>query len=172
MEVWKDVKNYEDYYIVSNYGVVMSKGRMVKPKNRSEYYINPRIMSQCNSHGYKYVCLTINGKTSIRSVHSVVAEAFLNHTSKGFKLVVDHIDNDKTNNFVGNLRIITSRHNTAIGHKNTSSKYIGVCWHKSNKKWMASVNKKFLGYFNCELKAYQSILNYEKENKNLQKLPR
>lgn len=171
-EIWKDVVGYEEYYLVSSTGIVRSKGRWVYKLKGKPYYKNPRLMSVCISNGYKSVSLTKNNKTTLRSVHSIVAEAYLNHIVCKFSIVVDHIDSDKLNNNVSNLRLITSRHNSSLGHKNKTSKYTNICWHKINKKWMVSINKKFLGYFNCELSAYIFILNYEKKNKDLQKLPR
>lgn len=41
-------------------------------------------------------------------VHLLVAESFLNHKTDGTnKIVVDHIDNDKTNNKLENIQLIT-----------------------------------------------------------------
>lgn len=34
-EIWKDIKNYEGYYMISNYGRVKSLDRYVKTKNNS-----------------------------------------------------------------------------------------------------------------------------------------
>jgi ribosomal protein L15E len=66
--------------------------------------------------------------------------AFLNHTPCGYKIVVDHIDNNiKTDNRLENLQLITQRENVSKDIKNTSSKYIGVCWHKKAKKWRSSI---------------------------------
>ena len=39
--------------------------------------------------------------------------AFLNHKPNGNKLVVDHINNVKTDNRLSNLQIITQRKNTS-----------------------------------------------------------
>ena len=92
--------------------------------------------------------------------------AFLGHKPSGNKLVVDHIDFDRTNNHLSNLRIITHRENTNRKHIKSSSKYIGVSWYKSRKRWCAKIkinNKtKHLGYFIDELEAssaYQVALN-------------
>ena len=50
----------------------------------------------------------------------------------------------------------------------TTSKYIGVNWSKSNKKWMSriSINNKriFLGYYNTEHEAH---LAYQKEKNKI-----
>ena len=54
----------------------------------------------------------------------------------GFK-ETDHKDNNGLNNQRNNLREVTHNQNimNQRKHKNTSSKYKGVCWHKRDKKW-------------------------------------
>lgn len=58
---------------------------------------------------------------------------------------VDHIDGDKRNNRVENLRAATrsqNQYNIQVGRKNTSG-IKGVYWHKQRQKWHARV--KFRG---------------------------
>jgi len=87
-------------------------------------------------------------------IHQLVAIAFLNHIPCGHELVVDHIDNDPTNNNIENLQIVTNRQNCSKDRKGKSI-YTGVHWNK--KYWVASItiNKKrfHLGSFDCEIKA-------------------
>ena len=53
-------------------------------------------------------------------------------------IVVDHINNIKTDNSLENLQLITQRENTIKRVlKNKTSKYVGV--YKSHKKWQASI---------------------------------
>jgi hypothetical protein len=68
---------------------------------------------------------------------------------------------------VDNLEVVSQRQNTAHSKDKTktSSKYIGVSWHKSTKKWQANINLKdkriYLGLFKTEEdahKAYQTKL--------------
>ena len=79
--------------------------------------------------------------------------AFLNHKPNGHNLVVDHINNDKLDNRLENLQIITHRENICKDRIGTS-KYAGVSYCKINKKWRAriQINKisYFLGYFTNE----------------------
>jgi hypothetical protein len=65
-------------------------------------------------HKEGYMCIKRKGKTIYR--HTLVAETFLGSRPDGF--VIDHIDNDKENNKVSNLRYITSGENSAK-NKNT-----------------------------------------------------
>ena len=110
MENWKDIKGYEGIYQVSDLGRVKSL--------RYGNILNPYI----NSTGYKVVNLSENTKRVTKKVHSLVAECFLNHTPNGYKLVVDHINNVKTDNSLNNLQIITHRENCSKDKKGYSSK--------------------------------------------------
>jgi hypothetical protein len=71
----------------------------------------------------------------------------------------DHADGDTLNNQKYNLRISTSSQNKAnrYSHRNASSKYLGVSWSNTRKKWAVQICKdrktKFLGYFDNEVDA-------------------
>jgi hypothetical protein len=85
--------------------------------------------------GYKLV--NINDKN--HSVHRLVAKAFLPNPHN--KPIVDHIDNDKTNNIVTNLRWCNYKenaYNTSIP-KNNKSGYKGVLWDNKYNKWIAQI---------------------------------
>jgi hypothetical protein len=75
------------------------------------------------------------------------------------KIEVDHIDNDGLNNQSSNLRCATHSQNLCNrgAVKNSKSKYKGVGWVTSHKKWRASIQKdkvlKVLGYFSSEIDA-------------------
>jgi len=84
-------------------------------------------------------------------VHRLVALHFISNPEN--KKYVDHIDGDKTNNKIENLRWATSRENAANARMPTTntSGVKGVSWDKSRSKWMVriSINGKQtnLGYF-------------------------
>ena len=63
--------------------------------------------------GYKIVSLTKDGKTKNVFVHRLVAEAFIDNP---YNLpMVNHKDEDKTNNFVENLEWCTNKYNLSYG---------------------------------------------------------
>jgi hypothetical protein len=71
---------------------------------------------------------------------------------------VDHKDRNSLNNQKENLRICTQSQNLANRESKlgSTSKYLGVSWHKVNKIWVASINKgpkKYLGSFRNEVDA-------------------
>jgi hypothetical protein len=73
---------------------------------------------------------------------------------------VDHWNHDGLDNRRENLRVCTKAQNNHNCRKHrwhngeyTSSKYKGVCWNKTEKKWMAYIHRKTLGYFRTEEEA-------------------
>ena len=55
---------------------------------------------------------------------------------------IDHINGDRDNNCISNLRPATQKQNmeNQMLHCNNGSGFRGVSWHKANKKWTAYVN--------------------------------
>lgn len=160
--VWKNITGYEDYEI-SNTGLVKSlkKGREIIMKSTK------------NTGGYYSISLFMNGKRKDFPIHKLVAMMFLGHIPNKYESVVDHINSDKLDNRVENLRIVTPRENTSklSEKKNKKSSYIGVSFDKREnrtKKWTAKIFlngvHKNLGVFYTEEEAY---IAYENElNKN------
>lgn len=162
-EIWKPIPNYNLKYEVSSFGRVKSLKRKVNSGLLNSGYrtVKERILSQCGKPNH-YLKVSLSGKSF--SVHQLVAMAFLNHKPCGFKLVVDHIDGNKTNNNVSNLRIVTTREN--LSNIKGSSTYVGVSWDEKYQKWRSriTINKKVvsLGHYNNEIdasKAYKLKLN-------------
>jgi hypothetical protein len=163
-EQWKDINSYKGLYQVSNLGRVKSLDRIVQGKIKDYHYKSKILKPGTNNNGHLFVNLYRDNKPKTRTIHQLVAESFLNHVPCGYKLVIDHIDNDKNNNFLDNLQIITQRLNASKDKKNKSSKYTGVIWHKFHQKWTCSIrigkSRKYLGYYMDEHKAH---LAYQKE---------
>jgi hypothetical protein len=165
-EIFKDIPNYEGMYQVSNLGNVKSLPRFRKTGTVSGGYITKEKILKKTIYSNGYVIATLNnyGKKEKKSVHQLVAMAFLNHKPNGFKLVVDHINNIKTDNRLENLQIITNRENSSKKQKGTS-KYTGVSFSVKSKKWASAIflNGKsiFLGQYLTEKEAsiaYQNKL--------------
>ncbi len=168
MEIWKDIKDYEGIYQISNLGRVKSLARKIK-KDFIEVSLKERILINFNnSNGYLHVTLNKEGIGKNLKVHLLVATAFLNHTPDGtHKIVVDHKDNNKHNNNLENLQLLTNRQNCSKEQRGIS-KYTGVGYAKREKKWRAYIhldNKfKHLGYFKTEIEAH---IAYKEELKRI-----
>lgn len=152
-EIFKTILNYPDYEI-SNFGRVKSLERKVSHKIYGSMYVKEKILkNNIGTTGYYFVILRDRkGNKKTIKVHQLVAIAFLGHIPNGHKLVVDHIDNDKLNNNLSNLQIITNRQNSTKENKG-SSKYAGVSFVKSTRKWYACIcvngkNKNLGNYIN------------------------
>jgi hypothetical protein len=166
-EVFKSVPSFEDYE-VSNLGRVKSL------KNGKEKILK----SNSNGRGYLFVTffyLNKSKKYFNLSVHKLVAMSFLGHKPDGtHKIVVDHIDNDKSNNKLSNLQLISHRENCSKDRINTSSKYTGSSWCNKKKKWkcyIQNLNKKtHLGYFDIEEEASEYYKNAVKAIENGEKI--
>ena len=79
---------------------------------------------------------------------------YMFHGIDPLEKLVDHIDGDKSNNKINNLRLASKsengRNRVNLSSNNTSG-VIGVCWDKKAKKWKAYImingKTKHLGYF-------------------------
>ena len=84
--------------------------------------------------------------------------AFLGHERCGMKLVIDHINDIKSDNNVDNLQIVSNRFNVRKTQGDASSNYKGVYWSKTSKKWVAQIKingrQINLGHFINEIDAH------------------
>lgn len=148
MEKWKIIEEFEDYQI-SNLGNV-----------KSLKFGKERIIKKTINNGYYKVILCNKGKTKTIRVHQLVAMFFLDHKPCGHKLVVDHIDNNKLNNNILNLQLLTNCNNI-FKDRIKKSKYIGVSIKANKFRATYQKNKKseHLGYFKTEIEAYNAYQN-------------
>ena len=103
---------------------------------------------QCSkSKWHRYLRIGINGKAV--ALHRII---FLYHHGYMPK-ITDHIDGDKYNNKIENLREVTQQQNclNKAHHKNSASPFKNVYWHNKMNKWAVcmSINgvRKRFGYF-------------------------
>jgi hypothetical protein len=113
----KPIKGYEGYYEVDSFGRVFSVERMVKVNDNGRAYekqVKARQLKQwMHNNGYKMVSLTKDGKSISYYVHRLVAEAFIDNPNR--YPIINHKDEDKTNNFVENLEWCTNEYNVTYG---------------------------------------------------------
>ena len=107
---WKEIEGYEGYYMINPDGVVKSLERYVKQGNHLRY-VPGRIkgISSGGTIGYPCVTLCKNRKSRAIPIHILLARAFLpNPENKPF---VDHINTDRSDYRLENLRWVTAREN-------------------------------------------------------------
>lgn len=156
-EVFVPVKGYEGLYEISNTGLVKS---FIKSNRRKGDYLT-NVLAPV---GYYVTALSKDKKSKNVYIHRLLAEAFIENPNN--YPFIDHINGNKQDNSISNLRWCTKKQNERFNNKinkNKSSKYVGVCYDKHWGKWKASLNingkTKNLGTYKTEHEAY---LRYKK----------
>ena len=115
-ETWKDIRDYEGIYQISNLGRIKSLSRKTKRKNNSYRIIKEKILKPEVVHtGYLMINLSKNSKTKKKFIHRLVAQAFLKEYNE--KLQVNHIDGNKQYNIWTNLEMVTPSENVKHAFK-------------------------------------------------------
>lgn len=150
-QIWMEIEGYNGEYLISNDGQVKSL-KNGKEKLRS---------LTLNQEGYYTVILYKNRTSKSFYVHRLVAKHFVPGYRPG--LVVNHIDEDKTNNVASNLEWTTVKQNTNYG----SSIERGVATRQSNRgktiyctelDMTFSTQEEAANYFGCGRQYISKIL--------------
>ena len=104
-EEWKPLPGNEKY-LISTYGRCMTVGRMIQSKAGWQRYRKGRLLVK-HDNGKGYFAYLIDGKHIY--IHRLVAMTFIPNPEN--KEQVDHIDGNKANNCVDNLRWATRSEN-------------------------------------------------------------
>jgi hypothetical protein len=141
MEEWRDCVGFEGFYQVSNLGRIRSLDRvMSNGRKRKGQMMKTRV----GTNGYVKVGLRDGVQQRTVNVHREVALAFIDGYAEG--KVVDHIDGDKANNKVDNLRWVSqSVNNTNRKECNSFSGETGIEYRSDmakSKPWLARVKIK------------------------------
>ena len=144
-EEWKPISGFINYQI-SKIGRTRNvrTGRILKPRQ--------------NKDGYFHIDLCENNIRKTSKVHRLVACEFIENPDN--KTEVDHMDHNRTNNCINNLRWASSCENNRNRNKQQkpcSSCFKGVSWHKHDRKWHAYIRtntgRKHIGCFSSEIDA-------------------
>lgn len=170
-EIWKDIKNYEGLYQISNLGRVKNLERKVNDyRGEKTRTIKEKILSPFdNGNGYLAVTLVKNKKRKNYYIHRLVAFSFLSNPNHfGY---VNHLDYNTKNNEVSNLEFCTQKtnvnysaknmkHRKNVTHTNTGERYI--CYRKNKCVYRVIIdNKEYPSFKTLEeaIKKRDEILN-------------
>lgn len=113
----KPIYGYEGLYEVDKFGRVFGVDRTTTVTDHGRCYVKPicgkQMKQSLHTKGYKTVTLTKDGKSKTVFVHRIVAEAFIWNPQD--LPMVNHKDEDKTNNFVDNLEWCSASYNRTYG---------------------------------------------------------
>lgn len=138
-EIWKPVKGYEGLYEVSDLGRV----RNINFRNTGKTLYRKL---QTNNDGYKYFRITVNGETKHFFVHRLVYETFVGEIP--LNLQVNHIDENKENNALSNLNLLTQKDNNNWGTRNKRISESKLEKHpKARKIAQYTINGEFVKYY-------------------------
>lgn len=159
-EIYKDIPGFEGKYQVSNFGNIRTKERLTIYKDgRQQYYKDRILICTPDLKGYPKIRLEnyTTGKGSTKRVHSLVWEAFGDGTEISFpNKIIDHIDRNKQNNHINNLRIISNRENAS--NRKDNKEFIGVRKNNKSDNYTCRIwfnNKEYhLGTFKTQEEAY------------------
>lgn len=113
-EIWRSIKGYEGLYEVSNCGNVRSVDRIVTYSDgRKRLWKGHFLKLVLRANGYLMCCLSRNGRSVNELIHRLVAQAFIHNPNN--LPVINHKDENKTNNHVSNLEWCTTKYNINYG---------------------------------------------------------
>lgn len=120
-EIWRDIADYGGSYQVSSMGRVRSTDRTISLSNgRQRHLIGHIIQPHDNGLGYMQCNLMDEShKLHAMLVHKLVLDTFMPLSADESQTLsdVDHIDNDRANNALSNLRRVTHADNLRKAHR-------------------------------------------------------
>ena len=114
MEIWKDIEGFEGLYQVSNLGKVKSLSRVLKSGHKWKEKIVAITYNKYDKYGR--VMLSNGGKTRRFLIHRLVAQAFIPNPDN--LPLINHKDENPSNNCANNLEWCTQKYNNSYGTHN------------------------------------------------------
>ena len=133
-ERWKDIEGYEGKYAVS------TMGRVKSFYNKNQYGYKKRkvpLIMKGRKNGKGYLQIHVKQRGTQFYIHKLVAKAFIPNPEN--KPTVYHIDGNKKNNCVENLRWASSSEQLRNRVCFTNTGWTGVRWVERGKKYQANI---------------------------------
>lgn len=163
-EIWKDIKNFEGYYQVSNLGRVRSLDRIIVYNNGRKHIHKGKILNlKPKKTGYIDVYLQKQFDSKNFLLHRLVAEAFIPNPNN--YPIINHKDENPSNNCVDNLEWCTYEYNNNYGSRNSklSNSRKGMKFTEAHKQ---KLSKSKLGNKNAK-GSYRSLETRRKVSNKL-----
>ena len=161
-EIWKDIRDFEGWYQVSNLGRVRSLDRFINHYLGGKRLYKGSLVKQQNKRGYNIVRFKKDGKSYYFQVHRLVAIEFIDDSKQD--LQVNHIDGNKQNNNFLNLEWVTPSEN--IQHALTIGKFDKVQKLNSNDVIKIRDSKRSLRSLGSEYGVSSTIIHRVKSGKS------
>jgi len=114
-EIWRSYPDIPEIE-VSTLGIVRTLDRVVSSKGNGTRFQKGQVLKQfISNNGYMRVHIRIDGKSTMKLVHRLVAQTFIKNTDNLPQ--VNHRDCDPTNNDVSNLEWCSSSYNIKYREK-------------------------------------------------------
>ena len=151
-EEWKQIKEYENLYEISNTGKIRSIDKIVNVSNqygaKAKRVIKGRMLKQTFNGQYYVVGLYKNNQMKQHFIHRLEAQTFIEN--KNNFTCINHKNGNKLDNRIENLEWCTKSYNTIDAWKNGLIKIP-----KGNKN-------KMYGKFGKKANASKSVYQYDK----------
>jgi hypothetical protein len=155
--IWKDLKGFEDYYIISEYGDIISKERKSKrilKQGLVDITIKEKTLKSTNItklNRYKNINLQVNGFKNRYSIHQLVYINFIGELEED--KVINHIDFNRENNHYSNLEAVTQNENI----KHFFNEFNKIKFIQNTKKCTkCNLYKDFTEFYSVKRKGYTS----------------
>ena len=157
-KVWRDIKGFEGLYQVDDVGDVKSLARKRKNQSGNKNIILKPVLT-C---GYAYYSLYKN-RILYTTKRSHLVWFYYNNENPPTNLDLDHIDNNKLNDSITNLQLLTRAENIGKGHRSHGRKYdlpTGVypSKNKYRSQYWNGEKREHLGSFNSPEEAHKAYL--------------
>lgn len=173
VDTLKELLTYDDktgliYYKERTPEHFKSESKVEGALKRFNIHKAGKLITYKSTNGYVMFSLTIKGVRSRGLLGHRVAY-LMHHGYIDSSKQIDHINGDRLDNRIENLRLVTCQENlfNLKNKKKGKSESIGVCYKKDKNKYEANIcfNYKqiYIGYYNTEKEAREAYLQKKEE---------